>query len=165
MKGSAIVLSFLAGKAESFAPFLSKTASLELNLMPGQGSQLVAAYNAASCQKEQGKSQIDIKVRTDVTDHEEQALNAARSFASRLFSVPSALISGRQQDDIVLYPLVGFKLVHYDDQVIVLPTKSHVACRLPSSKMDEEGVVGWFSPACSLNLYAEDISEDPNNMI
>jgi hypothetical protein len=124
--------------------------------LPGQGNQLVAAYTAATCQEEDQA--------VPVMDHPEddRTSAAARSFASRLFSLPSTLRKRSQNDDVVLYPLVGFKFVHHEDKFIALPTKSHMSCRLPSARNNEE-VYGFFSPACSLDLYATDISEDPKN--
>ena len=175
--------------ADSFVPLgvqQQQSSLSSLQLIPGQGNQLVAAYNAATCQKKDGQGQeVDegtgaviqlVKpssssaAAADV-DYDGLSTPASQSLASRIFSLPSALIGGNRKkseknsnnDDVVLYPLVGFKLVHNGEKVIALPTKSHVACRLPVSTRKDEDVYGWYSPSCSLNLYAEDISENPSS--
>lgn len=170
MKVASVVAFVFLGNAAAFMINSNsrKSFSTSLHLVPGQGNQLVAAYTAATCQKEKennenGFDDAAIQLVTEVG--EEPSSAAARSIASRIFSLPSTLINRKNskncQEDIVLYPLVGFKLVHYGEKVIALPTKSHVACRLPVSEKDE-AVYGWYSPSCSLDLYAEDISEDPS---
>jgi hypothetical protein len=167
MKKTALTLACLIGSASGFACLPSREASSSccsaLNLLPGQGNELVAAYNAATFQENEQEEDQAVPVTLEM-DHpkDDRASAAARSFASRLFSLPSTLIKRSQNYDVVLYPMVGFKFVHHEDKFIALPTKSHMSCRLPSARNDEE-VYGFFSPACSLDLYATDISQDPKN--
>ena len=186
-----LTLVLAAGKFQATDGFVPisvnhRSSLLSLQLIPGQGNQLVAAYNAATCKKiEDGQEQEAnkeeetaggetiiqlVKPSAPSKADDEPSSPASQSLASRIFSLPSALIGNRKShkksdknDDIVLYPLVGFKLVHHDEKVIALPTKSHVACRLPVSSRKDEDVYGWYSPSCSLNLYAQDISENPSS--
>jgi hypothetical protein len=121
-------------------------------------------------------------------------LAASRSFASRIFHLPSSAIkkhphptleglkenSGNgqngvfpysfnpqrpsaegQQGDVVLYPIVGFRFCQGSEGPIrALPTKSNAACRLPANRHEE--LFGWFSPACKLDLYSEDVCHAPH---
>ena len=146
-----------------------------LHLLPSQGSQLKAAVDAASCKKTDEKPVVEVeKVQ------EEDQINPARAFVSRVFSMPSSMIKrhphpkdegwmtddpvrfrGRmkKQDDVVLYPVVGFQFVRHGDSFVPLPTKSHAACRLPLNRNEE--VYGWFSPVCKLDIYSEDPCHAP----
>lgn len=133
---------------------------LELNLVPGQGNQLVAAYNAATCKKDEedeGSTPTPISVQ-----------ESPRTFVNKVFNLPSVrrhpyskaegLYNG--ESDVVYYPMIGFTFCRNGDRVIALPTKSNVACRLPSR---EEEVYGWFSPVCKLDLYSDDPCRNPND--
>eukprot|EP00525_Craspedostauros_australis_P005999 CAMPEP_0198109322 /NCGR_PEP_ID=MMETSP1442-20131203/1344_1 /TAXON_ID= /ORGANISM="Craspedostauros australis, Strain CCMP3328" /LENGTH=189 /DNA_ID=CAMNT_0043764919 /DNA_START=147 /DNA_END=716 /DNA_ORIENTATION=+ len=145
------------------------------NLLPGQGAQLEAAFNAAALKQEQIRESFELdSARTieaaitasaeAMTADLEPRVTSARAFASKLFSLPSA----RRQDkhnpllheDVVLYPVVGFQMV-WDEQkhLRVLPTTANVACTLPPFN---EELYGWFSPACHLNQYQEDICQCPS---
>jgi hypothetical protein len=165
MKNTALTLVFLIGSASGFACIPSREASSSrcsaLNLLPGQGNELVAAYNAATCKEDDEEEYQAKPVALEIDDPEDnQTSAAARSFASLLFSLPSTLRKRSQNYDVVLYPMVGFKFVHHEDKFVALPTMSHMSCRLPSARNNEE-VYGFFSPATSLDFHATDISEDP----
>eukprot|EP00526_Cylindrotheca_closterium_P023951 CAMPEP_0113638738 /NCGR_PEP_ID=MMETSP0017_2-20120614/20306_1 /TAXON_ID=2856 /ORGANISM="Cylindrotheca closterium" /LENGTH=196 /DNA_ID=CAMNT_0000549885 /DNA_START=190 /DNA_END=780 /DNA_ORIENTATION=+ /assembly_acc=CAM_ASM_000147 len=140
------------------------TTTTALHLKSGQGNQLVAAYNAAAAATEHETIE---KVATVVEKpkskrkEEAPANPEARSFAARLFSLDFHTHKD-DKEDVVYYPLVGFKLVHHEGRVIPLPTKDHTSCRLVSStRAAQEEVYGWFSPTCTLDLYAEDICHEP----
>lgn len=101
---------------------------------------------------------------------------AARGIVSRLFSLPSivrgsagaAAAVGHPEmmvdmpvsfeadpagegDDVVLYPVVGFRWVRDGDGNghVLPPMECRAACSLPNHKKEEE-VHGWFSKACHL---------------
>ena len=130
--------------------------------------------------------------RTVAVTHERPPLSqSARSFVSRVFSLPSHIIRGHPHpsleglssasssassgeedsfdwdtaspdDDVVLFPLVGFQCDqdgpnHYR----TLPSKSNAACRLRPAGSEEEKVVGWFSKACHLDLFGDHYCEEP----
>ncbi|KAG7344495.1 hypothetical protein IV203_022503 [Nitzschia inconspicua] len=124
-----------------------------------------------------------------------RALAASRSFVQRVFHLPSSAIKKHphplleglkdqqqqhtqatfpfnfiprhqpDEEDYVLYPLVGFQFVKSksaldgNDRTIALPTTSHASCRLPTNRNEE--LYGWFSPACMLDLYSEDVCHAP----
>jgi len=108
---------------------------------------------------------------------------AARVFVSRLFSIPSHIIpngtSNSQQswlqnpfehneacldevqDDVVLFPIVGFTFVKGENeevQVLPSPNGAGGACNISSVRQTKEApVYGWYSPACQLgDLHADD---------
>ena len=65
-------------------------------------------------------------------------------------------------DDVVLFPLVGFRCVqdapnHYR----ALPSKTNASCRLKAPGSEEEVVVGWFSKACHLDFYGDHYCDEP----
>eukprot|EP00980_Cylindrotheca_fusiformis_P008989 scaffold1919_cov69-Cylindrotheca_fusiformis.AAC.5 len=182
---AALMIGGVSGFASSSSSSLLRKSSVALHLVPGQGNQLVAAYNAASrdddddddddeSYRNRRAAPAPVSVQMEPipppppaaasAEQKErdgqQAAAAARSFASRLFSLPSALRG--KEEEVVLYPLVGFKFFQHEDKYIALPTKSHVACRLPIQDTNEE-IYGWFSPACSLNYFSKDISQAPSS--
>lgn len=90
--------------------------------------------------------------------------NAARHFVARVFGLPSSLIrrhphpasEGLQveesavdgDDDVVLFPIVGCRLVTQDhadnnQRVRSLPTVGNPACRI---RRWDEPLIGWFRP-------------------
>lgn len=103
---------------------------------------------------------------------------AARGLVARLFSLPSivrgsagaAAAAGHPEmaidipslsferdgseekgDDVVLYPIVGFRWVKDGDgnSRVLPPMECNAACSLPNNNKEEE-VHGWFSKACKL---------------
>lgn len=159
-----------------------------LNLVPGQGGQLVAAYNAARI-KEEAKTAAAADATAIAYEETEDGIvvvpAAHRNLIRRAFSLPSSMIkrhphpkeeglestttnedeTKQQQqhhkaEDIVYYPVVGFTFCKNGDRVVALPTKSNVSCRLSSTH--KEDVYGWFSPVCKLDLYSEDPCHAPH---
>ena len=134
--------------------------TLELNLVPGQGNQLVAAYNAATCKKNEDDD--------DATPAPVTIQESPRTFVKKVFHLPSVRrhpypkaegLDNHIESDVVYYPMIGFTFCRNGDRVIALPTKSNVSCRLP---IQEEEVYGWFSPVCKLDLYSDDPCRNPN---
>lgn len=135
----------------------------ELNLVPGQGNQLVAAYNAATCKKDDEEDDDSTPVAVTIQE-------SPRTFVNKVFHLPSVrrhpypkaegLDTHHGESDVVYYPMIGFTFCRNGDRVIALPTKSNVSCRLPCR--DEE-VYGWFSPVCKLDLYSDDPCRNPND--
>lgn len=140
--------------------------TFELNLVPGQGNQLVAAYNAATCKKEQEyDDDLTPAAPSSVTVQE-----SPRTFVKRVFHLPSVRrhphpkaegLDTHSESDVVYYPMIGFTFCRNGDRVIALPTKSNVSCRLTPSR--EQEVYGWFSPVCKLDLYSDDPCRNPND--
>lgn len=140
----------LASQAEAFAslPQSKTTSSSSLNLLPSQANQLVAAYNAISVEK--NVVEAAIKVDKDVEK---------KSFLTRVFHLPSIKHPNQKEDDVVYYPMVGFRFFEGIDSVF--PTTSHVSCMMPTKSQKEEEVFGWFSSSCKLDLFSEDVCENP----
>mmetsp|Transcript_16392 Transcript_16392/g.29398 ORF Transcript_16392/g.29398 Transcript_16392/m.29398 type:complete len:236 (-) Transcript_16392:347-1054(-) len=194
--------------------------SVSLQLLPGQGSQLVAAYNAAMSHQDDDDDNEDDdgsigqyhshKTAMASSPHDHgivveqtiepasssshwRALAASKSFVARAFHMPSSAIKKHphptleglketpssssssavfpynfiphhqeQHEDVVLYPIVGFRFVpdsKNGGKSVALPTTFHAACRLPMNR--NEDVYGWFSPGCKLDLYSEDVCHEP----
>jgi len=171
MKGQATIFAIsccalqLVNEGEAFAALPSllqqKTAS-SLNLVPDQGNQLVAAYNA-NClleQQEQASAPALIQVDTNVEVPHRGAIAASKSFLTRIFHMPSILHPGeKKNEDVVYYPMVGFRFFKGIDNVF--PTTWHVSCDIPTKEQKEEEVYGWFSSSCKLNLFSEDVCRNP----
>jgi hypothetical protein len=161
---------------ESTAAFVvltpSTSASMQLNLRPAQGPQLIAAYNAAYSDKKDTDEEDapTIAAPSVAEDTRPQGIAAARRYVGRLFSAPSSLLhpqaegvhdgwtsfvnpieelhSRSEEEDVVLYPVVGFCLTTVQNGVRALPTISHPACRIHDQH--NEVIYGWYSPACRL---------------
>ncbi|CAJ1934994.1 unnamed protein product [Cylindrotheca closterium] len=132
-----------------------------LHLKSGQGNQLVAAFNAAAVKKDHDDDFVAAATNAvlEQQKHETAPANPeARSLAARLFSLD---FNNHAKDDVVYYPLVGFKMVHHEGRVIPLPTSSTACCQIPTREQADQEVYGWFSPACHLDLYSEDICHGP----
>jgi hypothetical protein len=151
-----------------------RTKSSSLQLLPGQGNQLVAASNAVYCKEEE--KQIEAATAAIHSNDESIPVHsptaAAKSFAHRVFSLPSSMIKRHPhpkwegfapkqlEKDVVYYPVVGFQFVHTDGGDIALPTTGHAACQL-NTQTQTEDVVGWFSPSCKLDAFSEDPCHKP----
>ena len=209
------VFATMVACTESFVPMALQRATVSsdrcdstyLGLLPQQGKQLVAAYEASTCEKqsregsesngfhpseaiEGGKIEVKKNGASSADQQQQQRTptGAARAFVSRVFKLPSNIrqhynhaedevwdnamslpkIPGDRSskaggDDVVLYPVVGFRIVEDEEHHSrVLPTKSNVSCRLPNNY--NEDVFGWYSPACRLDLYKEDPCEAPEDV-
>ena len=178
----AVLLTFSA-LSESFnvAPRHSQQRpQTALNLKVNQGSQLVAAFNAAYSVKEElaeDTMPAEGAVHTE-TAPKPSATAAARAFVSRVFSLPSSMIKRHphpkieglppmprdrdleaDKDDVVLYPVVGFTYVKdKPDHSRVLPKVCSPSCRIP---MREEPVYGWFTSACRLDVFSDEYCTEP----
>lgn len=139
----------------------STTTTTSLNLLPTQGSQLVAACNAAYCPSEDTPAtSASTAAASTVTPA------AARAFVARVFSLPSSMIrrhplpkmEGLPADtettkDVTYFPVVGFQYVRdAPHHCTALPTVSNPSCRLPTAHQNSEPVFGWFTAACPLDL-------------
>ena len=141
-------------QAEAFAalPQTNTASTSALNLLPSQGNQLVAAYNAISVEN---TDTAPIKVDKDVSDSSNK-----KNFLTRVFHLPPIKHPGqKKEDDVVYYPMVGFRF--FDGIDSVFPTTSHVSCMMPTKKQKEEEVYGWYSSSCKLDLFSENVCENP----
>ncbi|GAX26973.1 hypothetical protein FisN_9Lh279 [Fistulifera solaris] len=174
MKKPALIYLITSLCIENAAAFVvltpSTSSSMQLNLRPAQGPQLIAAYNAAYCDKKDTDEDDVPTIATPSEDTRPQGIAAARRYVGRLFSAPSSLLhpqaegvqdgwtsfvnpieelhSKSGEEDVVLYPVVGFCLTTVQNGVRALPTVSHPACRLHDQH--NEVIYGWYSPACRL---------------
>lgn len=147
-----ILISVLAVCANAFTaptPAGRSTRSTELFLKPSEGSQLAAAWEA-SCHGPQSESKGAPPLVITTTP-----VSAARAFVSRVFSLPSSILHPNEiKDDVVYYPIVGFKLVpDGEGHSSVLPTTARVSCRIPAAQT--ELLFGWYSPACFVDVDEE----------
>lgn len=177
MKSSILTLWITGLCIEGTAAFVitaeKTSSSSQLNLRPTQGPQLIAAYNAAYCDKktDEDEAMISNNNKSNEEPNRPQGIAAARNYVGRLFSAPSSLLHPQaegvadgwasfvnpidelnhhatEEDDVVLYPVVGFCLTTFQNGVRALPTISHPACRLHDQH--NEVIYGWYSPACRL---------------
>ena len=164
----------------------TRVSSTSLNLLPAQGKQLEAAANAALAKAQAEREQCEEEESeclppSSEIESETKVRSAARNFVSKVFSIPSSIIRGHPRpeleglgdadtfewqdqpgDDVVLFPMVGFQFVndapnHYG----VLPTAraGNPSCRLRND--GEQALVGWFSKACHLDMFAENYCDEP----
>jgi hypothetical protein len=178
-----------------------------LHLTPQQGKQLVAAYEVECSRQRRPTDEEDgddgveeeefivgkfeqaasSKLPSSSSAMEPSKLAAARSFVSRVFSIPStmrhprysmddnenedmpfeALISlpkslNGDEDDVVLYPLVGFRIFMVDGKPSVVPTSSQAACRLFPQQQE---VFGWWTQSCKLDIYSKDPCQKPSEVL
>lgn len=147
-----------------------------------------AAYVPASIDMEEEDIFGDALSVSDCTKalEKQQKKMVARAFVSRVFSLPSSMIRrhphpnleglpnfigsdrpktlfnhayDEERDDVVLFPLVGFRFV----QDRVLPTQSNPSCRLRNiGAMNGESFYGSFSPACHLDIYSHNYAAAPD---
>lgn len=153
------VLCMLASQAEAFAPpSLPQHSKTSLNLLPSQGNQLVAAYNAACVEKERTKGAADEAPAADINIVKSVgAIAASKNFLARVFHMPSVKHPGKQ--DVVYYPMIGFRFFEGIDTVF--PTTCHASCMMPTKGQQEEEVYGWYSSSCKLDLFSEDVCHNP----
>lgn len=206
------------------------TSTTQLHLVPEQGNQLAAAFNAAAAAAADGEADasraaalekvaehkahspfgdasttritntatvgdegpITLLTRsTSTTMTATKKASAAKAFVSRIFGALPGAIMGRHpaaalvdiprehlssfltstensDDDVVLYPLVGFRFVHTDDDddsggaVKVLPTASNPACRIMT--VPDQELFGWYCTSCPLeSVYSDAYCDDPKN--
>ena len=166
------------------------TATTRLALIPEQGNQLAAAYNAALDHKEIPIVEYEDDEQ-DNTSHW-RAISTSKSFLNRLFHKPSAPESTTQEEETnnhSKFQLGTFlhNLSHPNlhirnnnkakkDEIYLypiigfqfvegcqdaLPTLSHVSCRMPTKSQKEEEVVGWYTTCCKLDLYSDDVCHSP----
>lgn len=174
-----LIASLCVERASAFVVSTANTSpsspSSQLHLRPTQGSQLIAAYNAAYCDKKNDEDEQTSNTKPAEKEARPQGIAAARAFVGRVFSAPSSLLHphpkaeggsdgwtsfflvhpmeelyyhNSEEDDIVLYPVVGFCLTTVQNGVRALPTISHPSCRLHDQR--NEVIYGWYSPACRL---------------
>jgi hypothetical protein len=163
-----------------------------LKLVPGQGNQLVAAYNA--------KNYKDVTLPEDDNDDADDegfvspptaidvepiaaAVVAAppnnRNFVRRAFNLPSNMIRRHPHPkaeliDTSAAPIIG----NAADDVVLYPLVGFTFCRngdrvvaLPTTNhvscrlpiSRKEEVYGWFSPVCKLDMYSEDPCRAPES--
>lgn len=180
----------LVGNSEAFTTLssttqrMSQTSSSSLNLLPDQGNQLVAAYNAFSeTQRKESKAAKSKAGAADTAaaasigivkeDWKASTIAVSKNILSRIMQGPSVLHplergssnNGNSYDnenpnnDVCYYPMVGFRYIAGVDTA--LPTKSTAACAMPTKSQKEEEVFGWFSSSCKLDLFSEDVCHNP----
>jgi len=189
-----------------------RPSSSRLEMLPGQGNQLAAAYNAATCEKEEVEYGRMVPRRQEEEEVQEQekeqdntshwrAVASSKSFLTRVFHKPAVADNQKNtntnDDDqqqqqqrqkprftfpftnflrnlnqhhheveeakaaasAVYYPIVGFKFVKGCEDA--LPTTSHASIPMPTTSQKKQDVYGWYSTACKLDLYSEDVCHDP----
>jgi hypothetical protein len=180
-----MIVTVIASSVRAFAPialFPHKASRRDvptaLNLHPEQGSQLQAAWNAAVVKAKQSLDEASTAGSMPVVTKgfTIDATSAARAFVSRVFSIPSVLIGRHPHpsmegfDDYfptyshekgaILYPVVGFHFVPDSEKhcrVLAKATAPH--CRIHD--MRNEGLIGWWSAGCYLDIFDEDIAHAP----
>mmetsp|Transcript_27223 Transcript_27223/g.59964 ORF Transcript_27223/g.59964 Transcript_27223/m.59964 type:complete len:199 (+) Transcript_27223:109-705(+) len=164
----------LAGRSEAFTAHSSTTQRTQtsLNLLPDQGNQLVAAYNALS--ETQRKESKAAKSKTAAAaasigivkvNWKASTIAVSKNILSRI-SVQRGSNGNNISDDnenpnadVCYYPMVGFQYIAGVDTA--LPTKSTAACAMPTKSQREEEVFGWFSSSCKLDVFSEDVCHNP----
>mmetsp|Transcript_830 Transcript_830/g.1732 ORF Transcript_830/g.1732 Transcript_830/m.1732 type:complete len:183 (-) Transcript_830:415-963(-) len=155
----------LAGQSEAFTapPSLPQSHVLpsQLGLVPDQGNQLVAAFNAITTDHKNQDSNAapvatGIKVDMAVDEQQKGSLGVAKNFLAMVFNLPTVR---HPAEDVVYYPMVGFRFFEGIDTVF--PTVSHNCCVMPTQSQKEEEVFGWFSSSCQLDLFSENICQNP----
>lgn len=165
-----LILAVVTRGAVAFVSTAFTTRRSVLALLPSQGAQLEAAINAGcvryprdAVKEEDQKANSDVVVQGDQRRTRfssacelvsrmiyHPTLNEADDFITILhpFKHDSAL--NQEEDDVVLFPINGFRLI-YDNKVVrALPTTSNPACRITAPEQRKEVLYGWFSPGCRL---------------
>lgn len=156
MKYTLAVLCTLVVTANAFgvAP-TGSCSNTALYLLPTQGNQLVAA--SSSAYEEHDGQYVKTEDSSAALHPRYPSISAARSFASKVFSLPASLLHPHPKEipDEVIFPVTGFQYVRDKaDHCRVLPTVSNPSCRLPA---DEKPVFGWYSPVCRLDYFSDDL--------
>jgi hypothetical protein len=110
---------------------------------------------------------LGLRRREPATDTGERSryneVMLASAFPPAMFErAPSVTKEGRDGDDVVLYPILGFRWIAVDcprgkKRYQILPTS--VRASMPIADMvrrSEEEVVGWFGPVCHLGDPSEE---------
>ena len=167
MKGQATTIAMmccvlqLTNDADAFASSplsQSKTASSSssLNLVPDQANQLVAAFNANCIENQATAAAVPIQV------DKHGPIASSKSFLTRVFHLPSIKHPGQKKqkhEDVVYFPMLGFRFFEGIDTVF--PTTTHNSCAMPTKSQKEEEVYGWFSSSCKLDVFSEDVCKNP----
>jgi len=165
-----------ASSANAFTVSISDTRSTtHLHLVPEQGQQLVAAFEASSIHNDEDEDGIQVKRSAEAKSS--LLMAKPKGFVSRIFSIPGAIMGRhpaaapalvdlpreeKSGDDVVLYPIVGFQFVRGGQHA--LPTTTNASCRI--SKQPDEEVYGWFTKACSLDsIYSDTYCEEPKTKV
>lgn len=134
---------------------------------PNQGAQLIAAQNAAYAHGTEKKKEVKESSSGVLLPFEQMFSLASLGLRKReadCFSSafpPSLFGSARRgEDDIVLYPVVGFRWVGVDceskgsKKYQILPMS--LKASMPIMRIPEEEVYGWFNPCCTLGDIFDD---------
>lgn len=150
------------------------------NLVPEQATQLVAASTAtlASLGKQETEENTltnqDTGEQIPKNDKKEKNGNVAiaRSFISKIFNAPShqgredygfgslssQLFQNVKDQDVLFFPIVGFRWVAVDDpnvegkkRYVTIPTTCNAACNFKANlQTKKEETYGWFSSCCKI---------------
>ena len=167
--------------ATAFTPLCpDRPTATKLNLLPSQGCQLAAAWNAANPDEDgfrrrrndendgHNDNKTGERLAGDVAGVGDSTKTpssgpkrTARDLVAHLFSLPSAILhpSEEEAEDAVFFPIVGFKF--FPDHKRAVPTAVSASCRI--HRYANEEVYGWFSPACFLGSIHSDNYCTPNN--
>jgi hypothetical protein len=155
----------------TLAPKTRAPSSSARYLVPEQGCQLKAAWEAASASHHDDINHHDGK-QLSTTAHHVQAhpmtpASAARAFASRLFTLPASLLHPHSSEtaDVVYYPIVGFHYTLLSSKPLpTTPFPTAAACRIPPPPTSER-LYGWFSQGCHLNHPdSDDYLQEPKRV-
>lgn len=157
---SQLVALLLLFEAQGFAPIVVKPRQVttELGLVPSQGCQLAAAWNAAHPKESDDSSKATSGPSVKAKQKQQQS---PRDFVAHVFSLPSTLLHplshAEDVQDVVMFPIVGFKILPEFSRA--LPTSPSASCRIPPGN---EEVYGWYSEACILQPFdADEYCLDP----
>jgi hypothetical protein len=149
----------------------STSTTTSLDLIPGQGNQLVAAFNAGttitttSVQRKQEITttpflrRLLMQIIITLRFQQRPRYGWPDGFP---FSSPSTYTKKNGKE--LYYPLVGFQFISSPEgKTCTLPTTSHASCCIHSSSAErEEELYGWFTTSfCPLNWTAPDICREP----
>jgi hypothetical protein len=148
------------------APKARAPSSSARYLVPEQGCQLRAAWEAASASHHDDTNHHDT-MQSSTTAHHLTPASAAHALASRLFSLPASLLHPHFSEtaDVVYYPIVGFHYTLLSSKPLpTTPFPTAAACRIPPPPTSER-LYGWFSPGCHLNHPdSDDYLQEPNEI-
>jgi hypothetical protein len=151
----------------------STSTTTSLDLIPRQGNQLVAAFNAgtttttttntttSSAQRKQEIATTPFLQRLLIQIHFQQR---PRYGWSDGFPFSSTSPYTKKNGKALYYPLVGFQFISSPEgKTCTLPTTSNASCRIHSTSAErEEDFYGCFTTSfCPLNWAAYDICREP----